>query len=741
MSIMEEIEILKTKISLELNSLKYHEEFSNIIGDLEKKILKMETAFCNQKNNNYLDEIFLLAYKSFLETFIEYDIKEINKIIAQGKDNAYDDRSLELLEKVQSFEEEIENVISYLNEQLPFMGKVVEKKYQEIKNKYYSKLDDSYRYNKTSFYQSLGIKKSICLSLYGSSSSLFKRYLCDLEIFKNEYINRLKVFIDNDIKIKDTIAKAKETFKEKNAIDAINQLETNYLENLKKCTDNFLNYKDGDVIKLQQEMLNRALHLEDLIKDRTMLEEYSNYLNSITFLDYDIDKLLEIEKYVNKNDTLEDDFYEIIYFIVEKDKRVKEKEGKDCRLYDKLSSETKIKLEKMFVDRLSLLEEDKIKEVLQEYKSKGFIGAKDSTLDDFFESVEIKFKPSIEFNVPSEEDILYKWDDQERLLEIRSKIMEKNPKYKMSPRKCELRQLGKDRYCMIIGAKEPHKYLYFDGDFNKLDVPDDMEMEFYFFNLYFGKPNNVLHIYDNNFNVIYESDTKCNEMHWVGNPWRKIPNIAIREIYDSEEQCKVFDKDGRLINKADLKDVIKKSGKKYKLNCSRFAAGTYDDSIIIAELKSDNISEVDYYRYNMNTGKIIDKSNYTWFNGRMLFRSDKNNLCGFKDYDGNVVIEPKYSDSSGFAGNIAFVKENGNKLIIDIFGNNISPEMLNIPPKSKVKNDYKNDRMLITKNGKEIGSFRVRNDFRIYIHDECKRNIPMLEYIRNNEQVKTLVKQ
>ena len=750
MDIREEIELLKGEINNQLDVLKYHKDLAVLIDELKSEVNKPKNTFridnivYDYSDIDNLDELGLKAYKGYLEVFIEYVIGIINNSIIneKGKENVFDSRNIELLLKVQEYENLVEYVINYLKDNLPLMEKEAELQYNQIKDKYGKELPESLSFDKSLYYQKIGIKRPATLSLYGSSLFLFKLYANELEIYVNNYIKRLKIFIDSDIKIKETIKRAKELFAGSEALTSIEKLESNYLDNLKICMTNYNSFKDSDILRLQKEMLNRSLNLHDTINRKKSYDAYYKYLHSITFTNYDVNKLLEIEQYVNQYDTIEDDFYDIIYILIEKEKRYR---GDDS-LYAKLSREAKLKLDRLFIKRMSYLNKEEVEEVLKEYKAKGYIGTTDRTLDPFFDSIKTVKKKSNIVKAPDlQKGKNYLWQNisSEEKEKIDKLIKEKNPDCKKQIKRTiklynVVNRIGPDLYRLKMNSYPDEYYYYFDKKFKKIDrFPKNVYISCHAFNFYVGiEDEKIPVLLDNNFNITYKSIRKCKDISWRMYNNGYFVWIEIHE--NNDETIRILDTNGRFLLEDYLSDVITRAGiEDYYFDDSVFVKSSYNDGIISVKIKSAK----DYliYLYNMANKKIIrtidiqiDYPKIDWANGMVPF--EENHRIGFKNYDGEVVIKPQYTKTSGFSGDLAYVEKetsegNIERFIIDKEGNVVEYEL----PKDQyfeAKMDIDNDRLIFVSNeGKLLDAIRLNYEVRIDIDK------PILDYLQKEVNI------
>ena len=747
MDINEEISLLKAKINLELQSLKYHKELSTIVDDLKAQV-----------NSFDVEKKGLPAYRAFLEVFLEFSIKKVNSIIAEGKENIYDDRSQKLIDKVEEQEKEIEKTISYLNEHMPSIGKIAEEEYTEIKERHYSKLEDSFEYNKSSLAQYLGIRSTPNLSIYGTTSRLFNTYSIALEVLKTTSLDEFKKFAENDQKIKESFARAKGLFKDDDVYADIEKVEKEYLTMLEDSTSSYLTFRNSGIIKLQNHMLETAAELDDKSEKREKYNSYKEYLYSLTFNNIDFDKLLEVQKYVNDNDILEEEFYNVLYTIVEKEKFGCIKYDQKSELLDKLSRETLFKLETKYVDRISLLSEEEIPEALREYKEKGYLHSMDKTILKSFEEDGIKNSPFIIFHAEEKKPEPKKEKrDKTALHLIGDKICENYPRDKKIDKFLDdsvLEEIDDRVFKAAIPSKVGEEYYYFDEEGKRIDtIPSNVDLVPRVAN-FFVASEAPLRIYDKSLgHLLFKEDNgetsyKDNSMDYVKDENNKV--VLIRNKTPNEQFLYKFDYDGHLLGSYKVSDMVSNISKKRKTTYTNGQSYItyYKDDVIGLQLQNGS----KYYKclYNLEEDceiihfsgdTVINDSSYfdVFSDGRVDFYSDDDeDHKGYIDPTGEQVIKGQYLEVSRFAGGIAYVKDqDGVHHLIDIWGTDIPNDETDLENKEYSFNpDVANDRFIVKKPSGNYWSMRAG----VKITIDTKRHLINYLKPKQKEKVKQLKK-
>ncbi len=736
MDINERIELLKIKINFELDSLSYHKDIAPLVKGLREKINKFKVA-----------EKGKIAYLGYLETMLDYNIKQLNSMVAEGRKNIYDDRSEDLLEKADKNEKGIEELIAYLNKNIPEVAHFAEEKYNSFKNEFKSMLDESFKYNKYDLYTSLGLDHNINLSIYGGSANLYKCYVRTLEVFKTTELARLKRFADNDKKIKESIDKAKKLIKSGDLYKVIVELEKKYKDKLDESSSNYLVYRTSGIVDLQKEVLNKVNEIDKVTAEIEKQNGYRDYLNSININNVDIDKILEIQKYVNDNDALEDTFYNVLYVLVEKEKYIKNKYNQKYKLIDKLSKETMIKLERLFVERISLLDEDEIQDALREYKENGYLNTNDRIVIKEFEKVGIKNNSTILYKIGKKDPVGFKRLCTSDLLDMEETIIKHNPKLKFKLRKYfrgeNLHQVDENLFRVTLDNKGKEENIYFDLEGNRnVTIPSSMKLSGRVGNFYISS-DAPLRLYDaSSLGIIF---IEQNSLYAKNGGSYGIDDesetVIVRTLSDNDEHIYEFDYKGNLIAKCKLSDVIKQMSeeKGIKYTSGRFFTEYFKDGVIGLEIKEEGKDSYSNFLYNIKTMEDIvniisdkESGDPTKFkdminnNRYSCYRtSDSRKMIGYCDSKGNTVISKQYLEGTAFAGGMAYVKDqSGKHHMIDIFGNYINCGIPLNCSSNSYEPDCANDRFIIKLPNGDYYSMRVDNN--IVLND----NKPLISYIK-----------
>jgi hypothetical protein len=747
MNVKEEIELLKSRINVELNSFNYHKELKSIVEVLKKQV--------NDYDYNDLDEFELLKYKAYLEVFIDFNIKKINDMFKNTNRSIYNNTSADLLKKINHAEEEIEAVIIYLKSNLPSIGIEADEDYKKLKDMYYSHLEDTLKFNKSCFYQDLGIPSDYSLSVYGSTDTLFKAYMHKLDIYKSMHINKLEKFMYNDIKIKETIQNAKKMFNNTEAYEYVVKLENNYLDNLNKSMKDYDAFKESDVIRLQEEMINRSLSLDNIVENQRKYNEYYEYLNNISLKEYDENKLLEIYNFLDDNSSLSNLYYEVLYTIVEKDKYLKEKYNFDTGFINKLNDKILLNLEKRYVDRLSLLNDEELNNSLKEYKEKGYLGVLDKETKEILDQLNIINLPElVTEDIKGDKNADCDLTIDKCIEKIKEKEASLPKKFlrKVTPGHAKIIELQNGRINKIsddlyrVTVSDSGNCYYFDSEGNNISkYPLSLSFDKHISNFLLEDKYSETKpkvIYDSNgvkkFEIPPCNDLKISVDNVSGNALLLSKNVGC--LY----RC---DKDGNLLDNIKIKDFYELNNRKFDDKYSDIELDTFHDNIVTVKLQNSYFGDdsmVMYYDFEkkepLYSFNSYSASGVAFNDG--LFPFKEKYKYGFMNKKGEVVIKPKYSNVSCFAGDLAYVfdtdesKDHGH--FIDKFGNDVpysySILIEQFNTDKQIKPSVKLDRQRYIKNFKEVEMYYSKNN--LFIDSDKK----IVDLINNKEEEKVLVK-
>ena len=309
--LIREIKDLKNKIINEIKAFSFHSDLSYITEILLKEINNYE-----YKDDNMLS---LKKYRAFLESFYQVVIVPINKMIVEQKNKSIFDTSKEEDNKeITLLEKEIEELLEYIKENLPTLGEDVSREYKKLKDKHQEEFEYTINTTRRRFNIDKGIENESLLSLYSDTLTLERLYLNKLKAFKKVHIDDIKIFIDNDKRIKEIFKNAYETLTEEEAQEAIKKLEENYLKSIEECMKSDIVFSKSNILKVQDSMIKNGLQLDVLINKTKEKNSIYERIAKMT-LNTELKDILELEKYVERNGLFAEEFYKNIYAIIEKE--------------------------------------------------------------------------------------------------------------------------------------------------------------------------------------------------------------------------------------------------------------------------------------------------------------------------------------------------------------------------------------------------------------------------------------
>ncbi len=721
----EKIKILKQQINLELDSLKHDETLPSVVEIIKKHINSIQ-----YENKSELEQKKVWAY---LEHFKSYQIKELNKLIVRGNDDLFDDTDIRLGMMVEECEDDIEKVITYLENTMAPIGAEARDMYEKLKARFLDFYEDSLEYNRVCFFNDIGVKVDPHLSVFGLTSTLYRQYFNNLEVFKSMYIDKLKLFMDNDCAIKASFARAEKEFKDNEALAYITELKNNYLDNLDKCMQSYSAFNESTVISLQKEMLSRSFTLDGIVESQQKKNEYLEYLDTVTFKEYDLDKLVEISKFVNSEGLIHDEFYDVLYLLAEKSKYIKFKTNYDDGFFDKFDEITMLNLQRKYVDRLDLIPSEDKRNVLREYKEKGYRGVIDKELFDRFENESLINRPTlIVEDVKSDGGYtLTKKGVIKTLREYdkkRNGFIKKKHHFKfslMDKPATELEKINSNLYHLSVYYGGDH--YYFDAEGNFLDyLPSNLciRRQIYDFYVTISYQDGKKSLYDLKGNLLHSFSDGSGSLAITSEDYTKYSpiysNFQIGIDYTNEKvymfdsvrtNIMEIDRYGHILREINPEELLKSINGSYDRHKSKFYIRDINDGVLPVYLRSKYSKDTGVFGYydikNMKLIEAYEDSihKYQMYGeGVYPFRSRATYLVGYRDIDSNNVLDPIYLRGTAFAGGVANVTYNAKdfnrtddeNFFIDKHGNRIdSPlcESLLKDPKFDIYPRYKENKL------------------------------------------------
>lgn len=432
-------------------------------------------------------------------------------------------------------------------------------------------------------------------------------------------------------------------------------------------------------------------HIEEMTNREILKNNYYEKIMKMT-LNISADELIDILNYVESNNLFEKELYENLYVILEKEKYILINYNVESKIFNRLSEKQKMKLERMFTDRLKDYSEEDAAKTSEHLIKYGYINTLDIDYQkNFFNSC--YFSNKREFDMTEDKvymrrGINYYSDDyghhETKTLYVnytdRADVQFNTEKQK------------KDKTLYFDGidnAKfDNHDYIFFDtnskfeyainyhnGDVIKLKK-DAKHCRDYVFGYFISKNDNKLCLFDNESKLIKEfNDVFSYRIDYV------------KELFIISNGCNkisFYNKEFELLKEIDISLFIK----------GTYSIHTINDGVITFSLnENDEILYFDYINMKVidkfkTNNKKLDISQFAYSGG--LYNYVENDLIGYKDVNGVVRIRPQFKNVGPFLGNIAqkdYYSECG---VIDKAGNFICN-------KDYVKNLLDNRKKYITK--------------------------------------------
>ncbi len=333
---------------------------------------------------------------------------------------------------------------------------------------------------------------------------------------------------------------------------------------------------------------------------------YSNIIGPMT-LNTHVNLLLNYAKNHLEYQENEMDFYKIVYAVAEKEKYIQQKYGYPSRLLEQLDSKSMQKLKDMFNKRMGFNET---------LVSMDYLTVLDPEYEMFFDKCNFK-KEIVITNIPKK----------------------KEPKLRV-----ESRGVIKKRYYLVSSIDNRIINC-------PLDLRDDNLIIKQVFDFFIVKNSHIITIYDREFTKLID---------YVGQYDVDYKNEYILLQLYNENIVRVYDRNFKYINSFDQWIM-------------KFPSYEVNDGVISASNSERNL----YFDYLNN--KVVDsfefKQRVSFYANKFLYSEglynyiDKNGLMGYKDLEGNVVIEPKFSVSTPFFHNFACLLYRGEGyFLLDKYG-------------------------------------------------------------------------
>ena len=741
-NILNEIDYLKEKIDNEIELLSYYKELSYVCDKLKDELVSHKYSLDNV--------LSMKKYKAFLEVFLTQRIGYINKLIVDKNNNSiFDNRNVSDLNKLSEIKEEISSLLKYIEDNFPVVGEEVLAKYEKINDYYEKAIFYTIRSTQRKFNMDINIKKEPILSIYSDTSSVLKAYINSLTAFKVTHVDNIKIFVDNDIIVKDLFKRAYDTIKEPKALEAVRKLELGYQSNIQKCLEDNNLCANTDILLVQENMIKNGLQIDKIIAKEKEKNNYYQLIVNMTFADNDVAKLLEIEEYVNSNHIYEEEFYKVLYASLEKEKYLNIKCGTKPIIYEKLSEKSKIVIEKMFLQNIKNLNEDLREEMVINLKRNGYINVLDKLYEDFFDTKGFIIKSTYNKKTIDADDELECKQINKGIIEPHFNIIKKSSG-KVIDRIFNSFVDGKllinygDIYqfsCKRIKSTYTYDYYsFYTKDGHKIKpFKDKSRITNRILDLYIVENNNTKIATDLDFNLVFDFKNFSTKYTMLVDNLRK--NILI-----SDKGCLyLYDEHFHEIKRVKVSEIIgKESMFKDDSTVSVHSENAiFNDGIIPLNIYSGTDRYICYY--DIINMRIIDAftinvSSYAIFGySEGLYNyKEKKGMMGYKNINGDVIIKPEFAEADPFLNGCALAFNlHTDKGFIDYQGNfKRSDELIGSSHTTVSKNEYKPQYEVFNADDYNTYIISAENNYNINCNDKI-----IDIYLNNlNDKGKTLRK-
>jgi hypothetical protein len=334
-------------------------------------------------------------YYAWLQYFYENKIEIINKYIVDNRNNSVFDNSDETqMKKVHELEEAINNIFDYIKENYPQFSDYIIDSYYKLKKYYQDEYKKALNNSKKRFNNWIGLPYEPVLSLYPDIHSLINCYINNLEIFYTFCCKDIKSFQEKDIKIRKIFKEGYEKITDSGVIETIKRAENYYDTAICEIMKNSSHLNKLEIIQDSMDSVCKTI-LEIAKKE----EDNCSFNKAIMGMTLNTPKedILNLVNYAEKNGILSEELYNNLYVIVEKEKYLLLKYNEEAKLYNSLSQKVKIKLEKMFLERIHDYSEIETTEIIDRLKKYGYLKVLDKKYQIFFD--EHIFSNRIDFNL------------------------------------------------------------------------------------------------------------------------------------------------------------------------------------------------------------------------------------------------------------------------------------------------------------------------------------------------------
>lgn len=400
------------------------------------------------------------------------------------------------------------------------------------------------------------------------------------------------------------------------------------------------------------------------------------------------EEVLEILKFVNDTYLYEEEFYNNLYALIEKEKYFAKRFNIEPTLYPKLDSKTKIVLERIFVKGLKEYDDDELYDTVEKLKNSWYISILDKKYEKFFDTCEIVNEQT--YDIEEGKCCTY-WDD--------TLSYEKNKMYFVFSDRQDLHLNPRDyytgerhyRFRNVQNRIETDPDYYFVRVYKFGDIPFDYAIDrntgkrrklpssngfpdFELGHFVFSHKNSSN---ESSTYIFYDEDLK-----------NKIKKKNVKNVYYDHKlrHFLILYDNNRLFEYNDRLFIIRPID--FERIYGKHRIISVNDGVIVLELPNkkvlyydyDKMKEIDSFRHPY---RDIDEDTFIYNDGLYNY-ADTNGKIGYKDIEGKVVIKPIYQTALPFLNGIARVY--------------IEVEKVD----NKGKKFYKNESVYIDRTGKQI---------------------------------------
>lgn len=686
----EKINNLKEKIIIAIDKYDFYPDLKYTKEHLLSEL--------NNKKYDKDNEMSVKRYYAWLLSFYENKIGLLNKSVIDNKNNnIFDNSEKSQLDRINELQNEIEKTLNDVNNTYPEFSDNMINSYKALKEYYETEFDNVLDISRKRFNIDIGIidkpiKKRIIIdkendcdkvitlpetpvfSLYTDPYTERQAYVNRLECF-NKSCESIKIFYETDQKIKQILKNAYDVITDPQALEMIKEIEKNYINGIRQSVKDRFMFLGPD--QIQESMSKSCEYIEEMTNKEIAKNNYYQKIMTMT-LNISSNEVIDVLNYVDSNNLFVEEFYYNLYILLEKEKYLLAEYNAEPKIYNQLNDKQKMKLERMFMNRLNDYSEIDAAKTSEQLIKYGYINTLDIDYQNYFndriivnkqEYNMIEEKPYMRMNVHNYTTL---YGDLGTYKSLYVNYTDRDDVHinagKQSGDKTHyFEHVDKDKFSnhdYIFLKKSSSLSIgnialnYHTGDITKLRGVAK-NCKHYFFGYFMCKKDNLLYLFDKEIKLkkVIKDVFSC----FID---------VVKELFimsNGDGYLSVYDKDLELIKEFDISPVIKGEYSIYSVN----------DGVITISLNDKH--EILYYDYiNM---KIIDKfkKNDYISNTEELVYSDglycyiDGDYMGYKDINGVIRIKPQFNEAGPFLGNVARVKYSGIVGVIDRAGN-FTPE-------------------------------------------------------------------